>query len=117
MSFGRELNNLPLSAGLADARRVDPLKVIQSPISLTKQEHRRAYHRNRFVRLKSPKFECGPPAVEPLSITSPFSVFTRGPPAVEPRSITSPSSSFTDCESDSFVSIDYVAATNSVIVV
>ena len=31
-----EINNLLLAAGLAGARRVDPLKVIQSPVSLTK---------------------------------------------------------------------------------
>jgi len=27
--YGREVNNLPLAADLADARRVDPLEVIQ----------------------------------------------------------------------------------------
>ena len=58
------MDNLPLAAGLAGARRVDPLKVIQSPVSLPKQEHRRAYRRKQYARLKSPAFRCGPPAVE-----------------------------------------------------
>ena len=75
-SSGREVNNLLLAAGLAGARRVDPLKVIQSPVSLTKQERKRAYRRKRSARFKSPPFTCGTPAIEP------------------------PSSSFTDCESD-----------------
>ena len=88
------MNNLPLAAGLADARRVDPLKVNKFPVSLIKQDHRRAYRRKQYSRLKSPPFKCGPPAVEPQSITS-------------------PSSSFTDCESDYLAFIDYVAATNS----
>jgi hypothetical protein len=70
------VNNLLLAAGLAGARRVDPLKVIQSPVSLTKQERKRAYRRKRSARFKSPPFTCGTPAIEP------------------------PSSSFTDCESD-----------------
>ena len=90
----REVNNLPLAAGLAGARRVDPLKVIHSPVSLTKQERRRAYRRKRNARLKSHPFKCGPPAVEP--------------PYILPHS-----SSFTDCESDSLASIASVAATNS----
>ena len=59
------MNNLPLAAGLADARRVDSLKVIQSQTSVTKQERRRAYRRKRSARLKSPPFKCAPPAVEP----------------------------------------------------
>jgi len=33
LASGREVYNLPLAAGLAGARRVDPLKVIQSPVS------------------------------------------------------------------------------------
>ena len=33
VSSGREVNNLPFAAGLAGARRVDPLEVIQSPVS------------------------------------------------------------------------------------
>ena len=65
LGFGREANNLPLVAGLAGARRVGPLKVIQSPVSLIKQERRRAYRRKRYARLK-----CGPPAVEPQYIIS-----------------------------------------------
>jgi len=32
-----------LAAGLAGARRMDPLQIIKSPVSLTKQERRRAY--------------------------------------------------------------------------
>ena len=75
------MNNLPLAAGLAGARRVDPHKVIHSPVSLTKQERRRAYRRKRNARLKSHPFKSGPPAVEP--------------PYILPHS-----SSFTDCESD-----------------
>ena len=43
LACDREVSNLPLAAGLAGARRVDPLKVIKSPVSLTKQERRRAY--------------------------------------------------------------------------
>ena len=42
---GREVNNLPLEACLAGARRVDPIQVIKSPVSLTKQERRRAHRR------------------------------------------------------------------------
>ena len=43
LASGTGMNNLPLkSAGLAGARRVDPLKVIQSSVLLTKQERRRA---------------------------------------------------------------------------
>ena len=70
-----DMNNLPLAAGLAGARRVDPLKVIQSPASLTKQERRRAYRRKRKARIKSPPFKCGPPAVEPQYILSHSSFF------------------------------------------
>jgi hypothetical protein len=77
----REVNNLPLAAGLAGARRVDPLKVVHSPVSLTRQERRRAYRRKRNARLNSPPFQCGPPAVEPQFINS-------------------HSSFLTDCESD-----------------
>ena len=36
LASDREVNNLPLAAGLAGARRVDPLKVIQSLVLLTK---------------------------------------------------------------------------------
>ena len=39
------------SAGLAGARRVDPLEVIKSPTSLTKQERRRAIRRKRSVNI------------------------------------------------------------------
>ena len=105
------MNTLPLAAGLAGARKVDSLQVIQSPVSLIKKERRRAYRRKRYTHLKSPPFQCGPPAVEPQYINS-------------------HSSSFTDCESDftddSFFtsskeggvmdfndSIDSVAATDS----
>ena len=56
---GTEMNNLSLAAGLACARRVDPLKVIQSPVSLTKQERRRAYRRKRSACLKFSPFKCG----------------------------------------------------------
>ena len=45
LASGREVNKLPLATGLAGARRMDLLKVIQSPVSLTKQECRRAYRR------------------------------------------------------------------------
>ena len=45
LASGTETNKLPSAAGLAGARRVDPLQVIQSPVSLTKQERRRAYRR------------------------------------------------------------------------
>jgi len=69
---------LCLAADLAGARRVEPLQVIPSQTSVTKQERRRAYRRNRSPRLKSPLFKCGPPAVEPQSITSPSSAFTDG---------------------------------------
>ena len=75
MASGREVNNLPLVAGLACARRVDTLKVILSQTSVTKQE------RKRSACIRLPTFKCGPPAVEPQSIPS-------------------PSASFTDCESD-----------------
>jgi len=72
------VNNLPFeSEGLASARRVDPLEVIPSPKSATKQERRRAYCRKRSGRLQSPQFKCGPPAVEPRSTTSPSSGFTN----------------------------------------
>jgi len=108
---GAEMNNLPLAAGLAGARRVDLLKVIHSPVSLTKQDRRRAYRRKRNARLTSPPFKCGLPAVERQFINS-------------------HSSSLTDCESDftdnSFFtsskeggvmdfndSIDFVVATDS----
>jgi hypothetical protein len=58
---------------------VDPLNVIQSPISLTKQERRRAYRCKRYACFKYPPFKCCPPAVEPQSINSPTpSVFTDG---------------------------------------
>ena len=71
---------MPLTASLAGARRVDHLKVIPSLVSLTKQERRRAYRRKLYTRLKSPPFQCGPPAVEPQYINL--------------------QSSFTDCESN-----------------
>ena len=62
LTSSREVNNLPFeSAGLAVARRVDPLEVIPSPKSATKQERRRAYRRKRSARLQSPQFKCGPP--------------------------------------------------------
>ena len=35
LASGREVNNLPLAEGLAGARKVDPLIVIQSPVSIT----------------------------------------------------------------------------------
>ena len=74
MFTGRELNNPPLeSAGLAGARRVDPLKVITSRISATQQERRCAYRRKRNAR--------------------------RGPPVVELRLFNQPPFCFTDCES------------------
>ena len=51
MFTGRELHNLLLeSVGLAGARRVDPLEVIQSLKIAAKQERRRAYCRNRSAR-------------------------------------------------------------------
>ena len=53
LSSDREVNIFPFIAGLAGARRVDPLKIIQSPASLTKQVSRRAYRRKRYARLKS----------------------------------------------------------------
>jgi hypothetical protein len=43
LASDREVNNLPLEAGLAGARRVYPLKVVHSPVSITRQERRRAY--------------------------------------------------------------------------
>jgi len=67
---------LSLAAGLAGTKRVDPLEVIQSPVSLTKQERRRAYRRKRSGRIKSPPFKCGPSAVEPQYINSYSSSFT-----------------------------------------
>ena len=77
MSSDRDLNNLPFeSPGLPGAKRVDSLDIIQFPISLTKQERKRAYRRKRFACLKSPKFKCGPPTVESRSITLPSSGFT-----------------------------------------
>ena len=78
LATGTELNNLPLAVGLAGARKVDPLKGIQSPVSSTKQERRRAYRRKRYARLKFPPFKCGPPAVEPQYILTPSSSFTDG---------------------------------------
>jgi hypothetical protein len=81
LASDREVNNLPLAAGLAGARRVDPLKVVHSPVSITRQERRRAYRRKRNARLNSSPLKCGPPAVEPQYIIS-------------------HSSSFTDCDSD-----------------
>ena len=65
LASDREVNNLPLVAGLAGARKLDPLEVIQSPVSLKKQDRRRAYRRKRSARLNSNQFKCGPPAVEP----------------------------------------------------
>jgi len=67
-----EMNNLPLAADLAGARRVDPLEVIQSPVSFTKQEYSRAYRRKRYARLKSFPCKCVPPAVEPQYIHPPL---------------------------------------------
>ena len=65
LSSGRELHNMPFeSARLAGTRRADPLEIIQSPISVTKQERRRAYHRKRSACLRFPQFKCGLPAVE-----------------------------------------------------
>ena len=58
-----------------------PLKVIQSPVSLTTQERRPAYRHKRNTRVKSPPFKCRPPVVEPQYINS-YSPF------------------LTDCESD-----------------
>jgi len=43
LASGTEIDSLPLAVGLAGARRVDPLQVIISPVSLTKQERRCAY--------------------------------------------------------------------------
>ena len=37
LASDREVNNSPLAAGLAGVRRVDPLTVFHSPISLKKQ--------------------------------------------------------------------------------
>jgi len=70
------MNNLPLAAGVAGARRIEPLKVIHSPVSLTTQDRRRAYRRKRNARLTSPPFKCGPPAVEPQFINSHSSSLT-----------------------------------------
>ena len=62
LSSGREVNNLSYeSAGFASARRVDPHRLY----------HIRLYRRKHSARLKSSPFQCGPPAVEPRSITSP----------------------------------------------
>ena len=73
----RGLHNLPFElAGLAGARRVDPVGVIQSLKSATKQESRRACRRKRNARLQSTQSKCGPIATEPRSITSPSSGFT-----------------------------------------
>jgi len=57
---------------------VDPLEVIPSPTSLTKQDRRRAYRRKRSVH--------------------------RGPHAVGPRSFNQPLFVFTDCESFTLLS-------------
>ena len=62
---GTEVNNLPLAAGLAGARRVDHLTFIPSQTSLTRQEYRHAYRRKRSERLQPSSFKCGPFAVEP----------------------------------------------------
>jgi len=76
LSSGKEVSNLSFGlAGLAGTRRVNPLIIIQSPISLRKQESRRAYRRNRSARLNFLQFKCGPLAVEPRYITSPFFAF------------------------------------------
>ena len=65
LSTGRELYNFSFeSAGLAGARRVETLKIIQSPMSATQQERRRAYRRKRNARR-------GPPAVEPQPFNQP----------------------------------------------
>jgi len=78
LSSARVMNNLPFeSAGLAGARRMDPLQNVPSQASITKQERRRAYRRKSSARLKSLPFKCAsPPAVEPQSIVSPSSGFT-----------------------------------------
>jgi len=81
LASGREVNNSPLAAGVAGARRVDPFEVIQSSVSLTKQQRRRAYDLKRSACIKSPPFKCVPSAVEPQYFNS-------------------HSSSFTDCESN-----------------
>ena len=46
--------------------------------NLPYHEHRRAYRRKRYARLKSPPFNCGIPAVELQPINSPSSVFADG---------------------------------------
>jgi len=121
LSCDRELNNLPLAAGLAGARRVDTLGVIQFSKSLIKQERRRAYRRKRSAHLKSPKFKCNPPAVEPRYITTLSSGFTGCESAssasdfIDTFLVTSfregGAPDFNDCI-DSVASIDSVAATD-----
>ena len=66
---------------------VDPLEVIKSPTSLTKQERRCAYRRKRSAH--------------------------RGPPAVEPRPFTQPSFGFTD--RDSFTSLSSTTSSSPTI--
>jgi len=44
--------------------------------NLPHQERRCAYRRKRYTRIKSPPFQCGPPVVEPQSITLHSSSFT-----------------------------------------
>jgi len=68
LASGTKMNNLPLAVSLAGARRVDPVQVIKSPVSLTKQKRRRAYRRKQSACFKSPPFKCDPPAVEPQYI-------------------------------------------------
>ena len=57
---GREVNNLPLAAGLAGTRRGNLLTVIPSQTSVKKQECRRTYRRKRSSCFKSPPFKSGP---------------------------------------------------------
>ena len=65
LASDREVNKLPLAAGLAGEKRVDQLQIILSPVSLTKQERRHAYRLKRYARIKSSSLQSGPPAAEP----------------------------------------------------
>jgi len=74
---GRKLNNLPFeSAGLADVRRADPLKVVRFPQSTAKQERIHAYQGKHNERLQFPQLKCGPPVVEPRPFNPPLFDFT-----------------------------------------
>ena len=65
LSSDRKLNNLPFEfAGVAAARRVDPLEIMKSSTSLTKEERRRTYRRKRSAHRN-------PPVVEPRPFNQP----------------------------------------------